>query len=394
MRRFVRFLFSMLMGPIMALGVTYGWACSRAGHLVDLSQAILIVQRRVEAHMFSSIGLGLLLLGVCYGIADDVTDDHFWVAALGLPIAIIGVLVAGIAFAASILTPEQSFNQARDAYFRHDLEGFDEYVNVESVLSDAVDQILVAPVMSEAQQQSTSASDSMLAGMSISALAQYAKQSYLPQIARSMDQFVVTGTLPADETQQTNSDQNEAAVLLTALLSEGLRAAVTTQLTYSGVQSTSYPSFGVALLTVYVNHNGQTGRVTFRMHYMVNHWQIVAVQNLPDFLGTLMRWAMVAPGDAPWTRSPAHGAGTPARWAPYPSAMRAGTVPAAMRRALAARRRDIVPCPCSQPLPEDLKTHAKLDTVPFPGSIRAWLLRDGGWYGFPAQSAPHRLVHL
>ena len=59
----------------------------------------------------------------------------------------------------------------RHAYHQHNLEGFEEYVNVESVVSNAFDQIVVTPITKEAQQDSTSTTDGTVTGMSIAALA-------------------------------------------------------------------------------------------------------------------------------------------------------------------------------------------------------------------------------
>ena len=203
-------------------------------------------------------------------------------------------------------SPEDSLQEARAAYMRHDLATFKNYVDVNSILSDGVDQLL-GPTPADGFVERIS-----------KGTAEGVAQHYLPELSQQVEQFVVTGSVP-------NQPQDNAFEL--AVGSELLRMLAVSQLTYDGIDSTKKISDSVTLVTVRIRSSAsppphQTASanslypslriidneghaqpiervsatpaetspilVTLKLQSAGSHWQIVGIEKLPDLAKQLL----------------------------------------------------------------------------------------------------------
>jgi hypothetical protein len=174
--------------------------------------------------------------------------------------------------------PGDSLDQARAAYLQHDQANFDKYVDVNSVLSDWTDQGVNAWL----KQQNAGAIETAAAQI----LAGTMKSAYLPALAQSVDQWVVSGTLPADQSQSDQNDQS--SVFVTAFLSSALRTLASSQLTYQGIQS-KFVTNDNAELTFNVGSSLSTQPILVhvKMRRVGDHWQVKAVEDLAGLLSQI-----------------------------------------------------------------------------------------------------------
>jgi hypothetical protein len=171
--------------------------------------------------------------------------------------------------------PEDSLDQARAAYLRHDQATFDKYVDVNSVLSDWTDQGVNVWLKQE--------NAGVFATTLVQSIVGSVKSKYLPGLAQSADQLVVTGTAP-DQSQASETDP--ISVFLIGYLSQVIRNAATTQLTYRGVDSKTVTNNTDAILRVNVTGPASSQPVTvqIRMRLDGDHWRVVAVDDLAGLL--------------------------------------------------------------------------------------------------------------
>lgn len=180
--------------------------------------------------------------------------------------------------------PGDSLDQARAAYLQHDQASFDKYVDVNSVLSDWTDQGVNGWLKNQNAGAFLTTATQLLAGTM--------KSAYLPALAQSVDQWVVSGTLPADPSQTDQNDQS--SVFVTAFLSTGLRTLASSQLTYQGIQSKSVINDNAELtFNVGSSLSTQPILVHVRMRRVGDHWQVKAVEDLAGLL------SQVTPGTTP-----------------------------------------------------------------------------------------------
>ena len=172
--------------------------------------------------------------------------------------------------------PEDSLDQLRTAYLQHDQANFDKYVDVNSVLNDWTDQ----GVNEWLKGQNAGA----LETATVQVVASAVKSAYIPDLSKSVDQMVVSGTLP-DQSQ--NSDDKTTA-FLTGFVSSIIRSLASSQLTYQGVQSKTITNDN-AELTVGVTSSlsNQPISVRIKMHRDSDHWRVVAVEDLAGLLNQL-----------------------------------------------------------------------------------------------------------
>jgi hypothetical protein len=198
---------------------------------------------------------------------------------------LVGVILAALALLIVVVVlvvlsgakPEDSLDQARTAYLQHDQASFDKYVDVNSVLSDWTDQGVNVWLKQQNAGPIESAAAQIIAGT--------LKSVYLPGVAQSVDQLVVTGTLP----DQSQTDQNDqATVFVTAFMSSILHSVATSQLTYQGVQSKTVTNDN-AELTVRVTSPLSTQPISVRikMRRDGDHWRVVAVEDLAGLLNQI-----------------------------------------------------------------------------------------------------------
>ncbi len=189
-----------------------------------------------------------------------------------LAIVIIVLLVALL----SEPKPEDSLDQLRTAYLQHDQASFDKYVDVNSVLNDWTDQ----GVNEWLKEQNAGP----LEAATVQVVAGAVKSAYIPGLSQSVDQMVVSGTLP-DQSQ--NSD-DKATAFLTGFVSSIIRSLASSQLTYQGVQSKTITNDS-AEVNVGVSSSLSTQPITVRvkMHRDSDHWRVVAVEDLAGLLNQL-----------------------------------------------------------------------------------------------------------
>jgi len=187
-----------------------------------------------------------------------------------LVIVVVAVILSGP-------KPEDSLDQVRTAYLQHDQASFDKYVDVNSVLSDWTDQGVNVWLKQQNAGPIESAAAQIIAGT--------LKSVYLPGVAQSVDQLVVTGTLP-DQSQTNQNDQ--ATVFVTAFMWSILHSLATSQLTYQGVQSKTIVNDN-AELTVGVTSSlsSQPISVRIKMRRDGDHWRVVAVEDLAGLLNQI-----------------------------------------------------------------------------------------------------------
>ena len=195
----------------------------------------------------------------------------------GASAAIVVVALIVLAVSLSGPNPEDSLDHARTAYLQRDQANFDTYVDVASVLSDGVDQIVAAMM----QQNNTGG----LARIGIEAAVPTLKSIYLPSASRAIDQFIISGTLPQD-TESSGNDPAEA--LIAGYVSVALHKLAASALSYQGVESKQI-SGGNATLAVKVAmpQSAEPMVLKVRMQKADGHWRVVAVEDLAGLLRNL-----------------------------------------------------------------------------------------------------------
>lgn len=197
-------------------------------------------------------------------------------------LGVFGILILLIVVFAVILNsgpkPEDSLDQARTAYLQHDQASFDKYVDVNSVLSDWTDQ----GVNVWLKQQNAGAVETAAAQIIVGTL----KSAYLPGLAQSVDQMVVSGT-PPDQSQNGQTDQ--VGTFVTGFVSSVIRNIASSQLTYQGVQSKTIVNNTDATLRVNVLSSASTQPVTvqIRMRRDGDHWRVIAIDDLAGLLSQM-----------------------------------------------------------------------------------------------------------
>jgi hypothetical protein len=289
MRRFTAFVLS-----LMTAALVFALCVRFVGHLPALNAAPL-------GKLICLLPLGALAFGVDK-FCNWAFKKKFWGAFVGCSAV---VTVLSVVYAALLLTtpsplPEQSIQEARNAYLNHDLASFKNYVDVNSILSDGFDQLVVSPVVRNAAQSNSDLGGLLAAGVAATAAA--GKQVYLPELSQEVEQFVVTGSVQ-------NQSQDDAFGI--AAGSEILRMLAISQLRYDGIENTRQISDSVTLVTVRVR-NSVTSKaqqttfnttygsisvvpvetppvlITLKLRAAGDHWQIVSIQNLPDLAKQLL----------------------------------------------------------------------------------------------------------
>ncbi|MGA8763354.1 MAG: hypothetical protein WB562_10860 [Candidatus Sulfotelmatobacter sp.] len=187
------------------------------------------------------------------------------------------VVLGGIALSAAYFylhTPDPaiSLDQVRLAYAQQDQLSFDKYVDVPAVLENGIDQFADYYAL----QHRIAHPVFFKAGISLG------KQMYLPQIAQSVDNFVVTGNLPELPVWATDNATVSEAISDAANV---LHRLIQAQLTYQGVVSETV-SGADAKVEVRIRSPLSTGSMTVRlqMRRVHDHWRIVAIEDVPQIL--------------------------------------------------------------------------------------------------------------
>lgn len=201
------------------------------------------------------------------------SGNGVWIG-IGIAAAIVLLIAAYLIFGPK---PEDSLDQARAAFLQHDQANFDKYVDVQSVLSDWMDQATNGWL----QEENASGLERVLAQIAVQSL----KNAYLPAMSQWVDQVVATGNA-TQQPQTEGSDQTGAFV--TNFISSTLYTLASSQLSYEGIASKS-----VSGANAYLNVNvgtpvsDQPVVVTIKMQRVGVHWRVVAVENVAALLQQL-----------------------------------------------------------------------------------------------------------
>ena len=183
------------------------------------------------------------------------------------------VVVAALVVLAVLLSgskPEDSLDHARAAYLQRDQANFDRYVDVASVLSDSVDQIVGAMM----QQNNTGSLARLAIGAAVPAL----KSVYLPSASRAIDQFIISGALPQDP-QSPGGDA--AGSLIAGYVSAAIRKVAMSGMSYQGVETKSISGNSATLdVRVATPLSSKPALLRVRMQKADGYWRLVAIEDL------------------------------------------------------------------------------------------------------------------
>ena len=187
-------------------------------------------------------------------------------------VVLVGIAASATYFYLHTPDPEVSLDQVRLAYAQQDQLSFDKYVDVEAVLGNGIDQFADYYAL----QHKIAHPIFFKAGISVG------EQMYLPQIAQSVDNFVVTGNLPDLPVWATDNATVSEAISDAAKV---LHRVIQAQLKYQGVVSKTV-SGADATVEVRIKSPLSTGAMTVRlqMRRVHNHWRIVAIEDVPQIL--------------------------------------------------------------------------------------------------------------
>ena len=196
-----------------------------------------------------------------------------WIAA-----AIAAAIIA--AFLMSGPSPGDSLERAGTAFAQHDVQAFDNYVDVQSVLSDWTDQA----ASSWLANNNSNVGDTLVANGLILGF----KSLIVPKLALSVEQEIVVANRLADPPQSNNP--NDATNYMTAFLSNGIRSLIAAKISYQGIAS-EHSSGSDAVLDVRVKSPLSSNPLLVRlnMRRAGDHWRIVAIPNIAGLLTQLHR---------------------------------------------------------------------------------------------------------
>lgn len=192
-------------------------------------------------------------------------------------IGVAGVLVVIAVILLSGPSPKDSLENAIAAYKQQDAQVFHNYVDVQSVLNDWVDQVA-----------NNFKSDDKLIGF-ITEAGVAATKIYIHKIAPSVELEIINGHM-SDQPQSNDSNINTNYIINNIMdyISNGIRVLVTSQLTYQGVVSRK-KSGSNAVLDVQIGSSLSNSPfiVKVKMRQIGDHWRVVAIPDLAGLLDQL-----------------------------------------------------------------------------------------------------------
>ncbi|MGH9685771.1 MAG: hypothetical protein ACRD5K_01600 [Candidatus Acidiferrales bacterium] len=181
-----------------------------------------------------------------------------------------------MAIALSGPSPQASLEKAGTALIKQDAPSFDNYVDVQSILSDWTDQATSSWLTNSKSTGDTLIANGLIAGF---------KALVLPRLASSVEQQILSHQV-SDQPQTSGADNTSN--YLTGFLSNGIRTLITSQLKYQGVAAQT-KSGTDALLDVRfaTGLSSQPFIVRVKMRRAGDHWRIVAIPNIAGLLAQL-----------------------------------------------------------------------------------------------------------
>ncbi len=275
MRRLIAFLLSVLISLVVLPIAIYVGLSMDGGHLLGVAEVWAAL---TKTPIWALVGLGFMLFEAGQWFYRKAVQLR-WVIPATCGAFVLLLIGAFVTVEALTVSPEASLQAARTAYLEHDLAGFKEYVDVDGILKDGVDQIVVLPALRHASKTDDVIAEAVAGGLAIGGVSW--RDKYVPRLADQIEQFVVSGSLP---------DQSNSDALATAVSSELLRGLVVTQLTFNGFVRSEQVSDSEALVTVQVQgpvSNPIPVDMSLKLRSEGLHWKVVSIQNLPSLLSRL-----------------------------------------------------------------------------------------------------------
>lgn len=160
-------------------------------------------------------------------------------------------------------TPKYSLKQAADAVEKHDLQKFKKYVDLEGVAERLVDDV-VAQAASGRSSSNTAGEMGEALGRG---LAELMKPRLVDRVVSSVERYVETGELPAEEVQRQGIDPE--------VLKEN----------FGGVEETTIDgSTALVALRFHDMRADTSALVKLRMRHLDGYWQVAEVANIEDLV--------------------------------------------------------------------------------------------------------------
>ncbi len=194
-------------------------------------------------------------------------------------LALVAVLVAAVIVIAIAMvgpSPQTSLEKAGTALLKQDAPSFDNYVDVQSILSDWTDQAASSWLSNNSSTGDALVANGLVAGF---------KSLLLPKLASSVEQEIINRQV-SDQPQADGADNT--ANYMTGFLSNGIRTLITSQLQYQGVAAQT-KSGNEAVLDVRFGTRLSSSPliVQVRMQRIGDHWRIVAIPDVGHLLAQL-----------------------------------------------------------------------------------------------------------
>ena len=192
-------------------------------------------------------------------------------------VAVVVTVVIVIAIAMAGPSPQTSLeNGGGTALINQDAPAFDNYVDLQSILSDWTDQ-----AASSWLSNNNSGGDALVANGLVVGF----KSLLLPKLASSVEQEILSHQV--SDQPQTNGTDNTANYL-TGFLFNGIRTLITSQLQYKGVAAQTKSGTDAVLDVRFVTGLSSSPIIVrVRMQRMGDHWRIVAIPDVEHLLARL-----------------------------------------------------------------------------------------------------------
>lgn len=194
-------------------------------------------------------------------------------------LAVVAVLIAVVIVVAIALTgprPQTSLEKAGAALINQDAPSFDNYVDVQSILSDWTDQ-----AASNWLSNNNSAGGALVANGLVAGF----KSLLLPKFASSVEQEIL-GHQGSPQPQTDGADNTSNSIA--GFLSSGIRTLITSQLKYQGIASQTKSGTDAVLGVRFAAAlSSQPFIVQVRMQRVGDHWRIVAIPDVAHLLAQL-----------------------------------------------------------------------------------------------------------
>jgi hypothetical protein len=194
-------------------------------------------------------------------------------------LAVVAVLIAAVIVVAIALAPprpQASLEKAGAALINQDVPSFDNYVDLQSILSDWTDQAASNWLSNNNSAGGALVANSLVAGF---------KSLLLPKFTSSVEQEIL-GHQASPQQQTAGADNTSNPVA--GFLSSGIRTLITSQLKYQGIASQTKSGTDAVLGVRFAAAlSSQPFIVQVRMQRVGDHWRIVAIPDVVHLLAQL-----------------------------------------------------------------------------------------------------------